>query len=76
MKKSRQFSLDFFTVSQSKNSNPGTARIVEKMKNVYQPRDCAKTPALAVNVLRAKVASEDRIAYCVALKAMLQSPLR
>jgi hypothetical protein len=56
--------------------NPGSAKKVEKIKKLYQPKVVAKIPALAAKKLRATVAREASIAYCVALKEILHNPLR
>ena len=54
---------DFLKLNQNKNSNPGTAKNVEKMKNSYQPRVSANIPEDEVSVLRASEARDDKIAY-------------
>ena len=59
----RYYALDFFLVSKSKNNNPGIANKVERIKNSYQPKTSANTPALEVRRLRENVANETNKAY-------------
>ena len=76
VKKLHGYFKNFFRVSKNKNSNPGIAKKVDRIKNLYHPKICAKIPELEVKRLRASEAKETKSAYCVALKAVLHKPLK